>query len=185
MVKTIVSQRLWTVSQSLCSTLEPTTLSQSPCSTMDMTTPSSSLWTLPTRCPWLVYIFGVFFPTSFNDCVTSPRRICATSLTMAHSAKTSLEHATLEHHGIDEFGRDIHQREWTDKYVYIEEKDKDSIVTPDGVFSISDVDDTVNVKDLEFASGCEDSIADHGNSVTGNFGRCGTCRRPRRFGRDC
>ena len=49
------------------------------------------------------------FPICFNDPVTSPRRICATSLTMAQLAETSLAAAEIEHQLIDDFGRDIHQ----------------------------------------------------------------------------
>ena len=49
-------------------------------------------------------------PSCFNDPVISPRRICATSLTMAQLAETSLAAAEIEHRRIDEFGRDIHQR---------------------------------------------------------------------------
>ena len=71
---------------------------------------------------------------------------------MAQLAETSLEDATAEYLRLDEFGRDIHQREWTAKYQYIDEKDDEGDVIPDGVFSESDVD--------EIASDREDSIAD-------------------------
>ena len=53
------------------------------------------------------------FLICFNDPVISSRRICATSLTMAQLAEMSLAAAEIEHRRIDEFGRDIHRRDWT------------------------------------------------------------------------
>ena len=50
------------------------------------------------------------FPFCFDSSVISPRRVCATSLTMAQLAGTSLTNAEIEHRRIDEFGRDIHQQ---------------------------------------------------------------------------
>ena len=91
----------------------------------------------------------------------SPRRISATSLTMAQLAENSLKHATAEYHRIDEFGRDIHQREWTSKYQYAEERDEEGDIIPDAAISVSDMD--------EVAADREDSIAEDFNSVTGNL----------------
>ena len=71
----------------------------------------------------------------------SPRRICATLLTMAQLAETSLAAAEIEHRRIDEFGRDIHQREWTRLYQHVDEYDSDGDLMPSGEFSVSDEQD--------------------------------------------
>ena len=97
-----------------------------------------ALRTLPNLFFWFLYLFGVFFRTSFNNCVISPMRICATSPTMAQLAESSFEDAMVERQRIDEFGRDIHQREWTRHYQYVEERDDEGDIIPDGVFSVSD-----------------------------------------------
>ena len=71
---------------------------------------------------------------------------------MAQLVETNLEDATAEYLRIDEFGRDIHQREWTAKYQYIGEKDDEGDIIPGGVSGESDVD--------EIVSDLENSIAD-------------------------
>ena len=71
---------------------------------------------------------------------------------MAQLAETSLEDATAEVQRIDEYGKDIHQREWASKYQYIEKKDDEGHIIPDGAFSVSDAD--------EIAEDREDSLAD-------------------------
>ena len=73
-------------------------------------------------------------PISFLDCEMNPRRTCATSLTIAQLAETSLEDATAEYLRVDDLGRDIHQREMIAKYLYTEEKDDEGDVNPDGFF---------------------------------------------------
>ena len=58
----------------------------------------------------------------------------------------------VEHQRIDEFSRDMNQREWTHHYQYVEERDDEGDTIPDGVFSVSD--------DEEFDKNREDFIAD-------------------------
>ena len=84
----------------------------------------------------------------FIDPVTSPRRICATSLTMAQLAETSLAAAEIEHRRIDEFGRDINQREWTRHYQPVDEYDSDGDLMPEGEFSVSDKQDAEDLDKL-------------------------------------
>ena len=103
---------------------------------------------------------------------------------MAQLAETSLEHTAFERRRIDEFGRDVDQREWTDKHVYVEERDEDGDIIPDGEFSISDANDTADFRDLEVASDCKDSVVEDLDSVR-EFGRFGSCQRPRGFARGC
>ena len=57
---------------------------------------------------------------------------------MAQLAETSLAAAEIEHRRIDEFGRDIHQREWTRLYQPVDEFDSGGDHMPDGEFSVSD-----------------------------------------------
>ena len=79
---------------------------------------------------------------------------------MAQLAETSLEDATAEHLRIDEFGRDIHQREWTAKYQYIDETDDEGDVIPDGVFSESGVDEIASDREYSIVDDCESEIDD-------------------------
>ena len=95
---------------------------------------------------------------------------------MAQLAETSLAAAEIEHRRIDEFGRDIHQREWTRLYQNVDEYDSDGDLMPSDEFSVSDKQDLEDrdnlIDEIDENSDSESDDEEHRQMLEAGFEPC-------------